>query len=98
MNKIYLIGIGMLALAGAFYMGMSYQASKVTISALKEDKRELKDLGDIKAGNVKHEQEVKESVERIEKASDPTGCSNIDMPDSTILELGGVHSSSPSGK
>ena len=84
----FMAGIAMIT--GSFYMGVKYQAHITQKKADFQEKKELEKIGDIKAGDVKHETKVKKSIERVDKTPDPGGCLNTDMPDGIVDELGGV--------
>ena len=88
MNK-YIYAFFAAAIIGSFFMGMSYQATRTKVAAVKQEVKEVEKIGDIKAGDVKNESTVKEKLGKVDK--DKSDVLNQDLPDSTIDLLGGVH-------
>lgn len=80
--------IGAVAVAGIFMAGMRYQSRSTTAKADKQEKTELVSVGEIKAGDVKHGQEVKRKIRIV--AETKSSVLDADLPDSTIELLGGV--------
>lgn len=94
MNYLYSGIAGALLLGlytwGVFEWGKDSCEAKVVTVTVYEEKRQTEGVGQLKTGEVKRGQQIKEDLGKIAAAPAPQGCDRVDIGDLRVERLGGV--------
>lgn len=96
MNWLYggIAGVLLLGLYtwGVFEWGKDSCEAKVITLTVYEEKRQAEGVGQLKVGDIKHEQRVKNIIREAAAVAAPQDCDRADIGDLRVNALGGVRS------